>query len=464
MATPRLTVCVATHHGRAAMLAELLDDLVGQRDHRFDVVICDNGSTDETAAIVERARAAGLDIDYRRHAADVGAARNIAATVEHARGEHCWLLGSDDRLMPGAVARVLELLAAYPDAAGLTVHQAAMDFTMTWVAAEQASHTIPELPSVALLRGSRDHGRPGLDRIGAVVAGGAARGMADHDRPGRRRRAIPPRSRDPRAGGPRGQLGLVRRQARARARHQLDAADHARAVGGAAARRPRRAVAVGLRRRSPCAARGPGPVRHGGRESSATVASGSRPRRAAPTTSRCCARWHGRWPDIRASGGRVAPAMAVRVITPRSAHGRRLWAAAQWRLRRAGGGASAVRVTGPIAAPAIMTQADALTCGSGSTPAGVGRSRSAPAGDGPARTPGTTTPGGSCCPGREAADAGWTFPSPRRWTPALGSSRSAPRRRAPGRRSPPTAPARWSRCAATDTCSRTIATQTSNTS
>ena len=92
MATPRLTVCVATHHGRAAMLAELLDDLLDQRDHRVDVVICDNGSTDGTAAIVERARAAGLDIDYRRHAVDVGAARNIAATVEAlvASTAGCW--------------------------------------------------------------------------------------------------------------------------------------------------------------------------------------------------------------------------------------------------------------------------------------------------------------------------------------------------------------------------------------
>jgi abequosyltransferase len=360
VATPRLTVCVATHHGRAAMLAELLDDLLGQRDHRVDVVICDNNSTDETAAIVERAQTAGLDIDYRRHAADVGAARNIAATVEHARGEHCWLLGSDDRLMPGAVARVLELLAAHPDAAGLTVHQATMNYAMTWVEAEQASRTIPDLPSVALLRGSQI-----TAALGWIASGLSSQVV--------RREAwlntVGPVAADERFPHVRVILGLAAEEV-----SWIWCADKLVLVRGANSTlptTPERWEALLLGDLDALWQMGSGGDRRALRAVRAryvTVAESRlqrwRPAGAAPRRADDVALLAAM---ARALAGHprfwraVAPGLAVRVITPRSALGRRLWAAAEWRLRRADGGASTVRVQAPIAAPAIMTQADTLT-------------------------------------------------------------------------------------------------------
>lgn len=361
MATPRLTVCIPTHDGRAAMLAELLDDLLGQRDHRFDVIVCDNGSTNETAAIVERARAAGLDIDYRRHAADVGAARNIAATVEHARGEHCWLLGSDDRLVPGAVERVLWLLAAHPDAAGLTVHQAAMDSTMTWVAPEQASRTIPELPSVALLRGTQI-----TAALGWIASGLSSQVV--------RREAwletIGPVAADERFPHVRVVLGLAAQEV-----SWIWCADKlvlVRGANSALPTTPERWEALLLGDLDALWRAGSSGDRHALRAVRAryvAVAEGRlrrwRPAQAAPRRADdlalLCAM-------ARALAGHprfwraLAPGLAVRVITPRSTRGRRLWAAAQWRLGRAGGAASAAaRVQGPIALPATATQADALT-------------------------------------------------------------------------------------------------------
>jgi Glycosyl transferase family 2 len=357
---PRLTVCIATHHGRAATLAELLDDLLRERDQRFDVVICDNASTDETAAVVERARAAGLDIDYRRHAVDVGAARNIAATVEHARGEHCWLLGSDDRLMPGAVARVLELLTAHPDAAGLTVHQAAMDFTMTWVAAEQASRTIPELPPVALLRGTQI--TAALGWIASGLSSQVVRREAWLN-------AIGPVAADERFPHVRVILGLA-----AQGVSWIWCADKLVLVRGANTTlpvAPERWEALLLGELDALWRAGSGADRRALRAVRAryvAVAEGRlrrwRPAEAAPRRADDIALLAAM---VRALAGHprfwraVAPGLAVRVVTPRSARGRRLRAAAQWRLRRADGGASAARIDGPIALPAITTQADALT-------------------------------------------------------------------------------------------------------
>jgi glycosyl transferase family 2 len=358
--TPRLTVCVATHHGRAAMLAELLDDLLGQHDHRFDVVICDNGSTDETAAIVERAQAAGLDIDYHRHAVDVGAARNIAATVEHARGEHCWLLGSDDRLMPGAVARTLELLAAHPDAAGLTVHQAAMDFTMTWVAAEQASQTIPELPPVALLRGTEV--TAALGWIASGLSSQVVRREAWLN-------AIGPVMADERFPHVRVILGLAAQEV-----SWVWCADKLVLVRGANTTLPTtperwEALLLGdLDALWQMGSAGDRRALRAVRARYITVAAGRlcrwRPPDAAPPRAddlallRAMARALAAHPRFWRA---VAPGLALRIAAPRSVRGRHLWAAAQRRLRpHADGGVRSVRVEGPIAAPAITTQADAL--------------------------------------------------------------------------------------------------------
>jgi abequosyltransferase len=359
--TPRLTVCIPTHHGRATMLAELLDDLLGQRNHPFDVVVCDNGSTDETAAIVQRARAAGLDIDYRRHAVDVGAARNIATAVEHARGEYCWLLGSDDRLMPGAVERILELLAAHPDAAGLTVHQATMNYTMTWVASEQASCTIPELPSVALLRG----GAQITAALGWIASGLSSQVV--------RREAwlsaIGPVATDERFPHVRVIFGLAAQEV-----SWIWCADKlvlVRSSNTTLPTTPERWEALLLGDLDALWRVGCGGDRRALRAVRARYVAVAerrlrwwRPAEAAPSRAddiallRTMARALAGHPRFWRA---VAPGLAVRVVTPRSARGRRLWTAAQRRLRRADGGVSAVRIEGPIAAPAITTQADMLT-------------------------------------------------------------------------------------------------------
>lgn len=151
---PSLTVCIPTHDGRADVLAELLGDLAAQRHPAVDVVVCDNASADHTAAVVARAQADGLPLTYVRQRENLGAARNIAATVAHAAGTFCWLVSSDDRVPPGAIARVLDLLGEHPDAVGMTVHQAVLDVHMAWVAEAQATAAVPALGRVTRLHGA----------------------------------------------------------------------------------------------------------------------------------------------------------------------------------------------------------------------------------------------------------------------------------------------------------------------
>ncbi len=130
--TPRLSVCIPTHDGRADTLEEALDSVLGQitpgLQSRVEVCISDNASKDGTRALVERLdwERPGL-IRYHRNPENLGFTRNLLNVVAMAQGDYCWLLSSDDVINPGGIARVLDALGAYPGLAGMTVFFHSLD-------------------------------------------------------------------------------------------------------------------------------------------------------------------------------------------------------------------------------------------------------------------------------------------------------------------------------------------------
>ncbi len=136
MTHPRLTLCIPTHHGRAAFLRETLESVLGQLKEvpAGSVTLCisDNASEDGTQAMVGElsARYPGV-ISYHRHAANLGFTPNMLQAMREANGEYGWLLSSDDRVAPGGLCRVLEALDSEPDLAGLSMRFQAYDTAMT---------------------------------------------------------------------------------------------------------------------------------------------------------------------------------------------------------------------------------------------------------------------------------------------------------------------------------------------
>jgi len=131
----RLSLCIPTHDGRRRHLGYLLDsilaDLSPDLAPRVEVCVTDNASADGTEAMVAayQERHPGL-FRYARHAIDRGAMRNIFASIELARGDYCWMIGSDDAVAPGGIAAVLGILDAHPRLTGLTVSWATYDADM----------------------------------------------------------------------------------------------------------------------------------------------------------------------------------------------------------------------------------------------------------------------------------------------------------------------------------------------
>src|SRR5687768_14507147 len=109
----RLSICIATRN-RAEFLGSTLASIIAGREDSIELVIVDGASTDDTAAVVDRAKKQFPAIRYQRQGVNGGFDRDYAAAVEIAEGGYCLLMSDDDPLKPGAVARVLAALEGEP--------------------------------------------------------------------------------------------------------------------------------------------------------------------------------------------------------------------------------------------------------------------------------------------------------------------------------------------------------------
>ena len=103
---PRVTVVIATYN-RAALVTEAIDSVLRQSYRDLEVVVCDDGSTDDTAA---RVRALEDRVRYvsLAHTGRPGSPRNRG--IENARGELIAFLDDDDVWQPEKLARQVELM------------------------------------------------------------------------------------------------------------------------------------------------------------------------------------------------------------------------------------------------------------------------------------------------------------------------------------------------------------------
>ncbi|HEY4097039.1 MAG TPA: glycosyltransferase family A protein [Baekduia sp.] len=155
MTAPVLTICIPTHEGRARTIGATLASVAEQLrpDQPVTVAVRDNASRDGTDEVVAAAVAAGLPVSYVRNEQNVGYARNLDGVIEQADGEWCWFVSSDDRIQPGALDRVLALLAAHPDVGGMTINQLVLDSDLRAAPWQQTTPAVPpDLQEATVLR------------------------------------------------------------------------------------------------------------------------------------------------------------------------------------------------------------------------------------------------------------------------------------------------------------------------
>lgn len=116
MTRPILSVVIPTRN-RAYLVGEAIESALCQREGQVEVIVVDDGSTDETADVLARnfgSRIHLLRMPTRRGA---GAARNAGVRV--ASGELVAFLDDDDLWLPGKLDAELRVFERFPDAEGV---------------------------------------------------------------------------------------------------------------------------------------------------------------------------------------------------------------------------------------------------------------------------------------------------------------------------------------------------------
>ena len=111
---PRISIGMPVFNGEK-YIREALDSLLAQTYADFELIISDNGSTDETRAICEEYAARDSRIRYYRSNTNNGAAWNYNRLVELAHGEFFRWAAHDDVVAPTHLERCVAIFEAQPD-------------------------------------------------------------------------------------------------------------------------------------------------------------------------------------------------------------------------------------------------------------------------------------------------------------------------------------------------------------
>lgn len=96
---PRVSIGLPVYNGERFIRATI-DSILAQTFTDFELVICDNASTDSTERICREYASRDNRIRYIRHARNLGPAGNYNSCFEHSRGEFFRWAAADDLIAP----------------------------------------------------------------------------------------------------------------------------------------------------------------------------------------------------------------------------------------------------------------------------------------------------------------------------------------------------------------------------
>ena len=108
MGAPRVSIIIPAYNVEKVVERSCACAL-GQTIHDVEVVVIDDGSTDDTAAVVEGIAARDERVRFVRHEQNKGRLEARRTGIELARGEFTLFLDADDEIVPDLAERLLEL-------------------------------------------------------------------------------------------------------------------------------------------------------------------------------------------------------------------------------------------------------------------------------------------------------------------------------------------------------------------
>ncbi len=109
--TPKVSVCIPVYNG-SAYIADTIKSILDQTYKDFQIIVCDNCSTDNTGEIVRNFRDQRLT--YVRNHKNLGLIGNANRCLELADGEYVNILHHDDIMLPENLALKVRILDQHP--------------------------------------------------------------------------------------------------------------------------------------------------------------------------------------------------------------------------------------------------------------------------------------------------------------------------------------------------------------
>lgn len=108
---PKISVCIPTYN-RSNYLAYAVHSVLNQTYGDFELIICDDGSTDNTPAMVQQWQ--DSRIQYLRHPLNIGRSRNMRSGFDRAIGEYFIKFDDDDAITPQFLEKTVHILETQP--------------------------------------------------------------------------------------------------------------------------------------------------------------------------------------------------------------------------------------------------------------------------------------------------------------------------------------------------------------
>ena len=148
---PLLSYAFITYN-RSRYLKKSLKSVLQQagNDPLVEVLVCDNASTDDTKALVQKQQEQYKNLRYHCNEENIGAEGNTHQAIRQSRGEYVLVAGDDDYLLDGALRVLLDNIRKYRGAAlfhlqkedvprrvykdaGIVPYIAYVGYRMTWI-------------------------------------------------------------------------------------------------------------------------------------------------------------------------------------------------------------------------------------------------------------------------------------------------------------------------------------------
>lgn len=145
---PNVTIGMPVYNSNPAYFRLALEALLAQEMGDFDLILSDNGSSEEARALYEEAARRDRRIRYVRHDANRGSVFNFNFVLSQARGDYFLWAADDDVHHPRFLAETCHLLDTRPRAASASSAVAFIDKQGTKIgSAEFSSATRRGLPA-----------------------------------------------------------------------------------------------------------------------------------------------------------------------------------------------------------------------------------------------------------------------------------------------------------------------------